>query len=165
MPLLFSCIGPGEAALVILVSNLVEWAWHKYPWYIQSFNIGAFFVTIYFTGLFYNWLNPDHTLLDFPGILSALAAMAVFTLVNHLMVGIVVWLARGENFAKSGIFDSLPLVIDYTLLSMGVSAAMVWTFSPLCSAAHAPAALFNLQHTARACPGTPDRAGPKDRPV
>ena len=56
--------------------------------------------------------------------------MAVFTLVNHLMVGIVVWLARGENFAKSGIFDSLPLIIDFTLLSMGVSAAMVWSFSP-----------------------------------
>jgi diguanylate cyclase (GGDEF)-like protein/putative nucleotidyltransferase with HDIG domain len=126
----FILYGPGAAVLVIVLSNLAEWVWHKYPWYIQSFNIGAYLVAFSITGLLYNWLNPAHTLLDFPGILSALAAVALFTLINHLMVGIVVWLARGENFTKSGIFDSLPLIIDFTLLSMGISAVMLWALSP-----------------------------------
>jgi diguanylate cyclase (GGDEF)-like protein/putative nucleotidyltransferase with HDIG domain len=126
----FILYGPGAAILVIALSNLAEWAWHKYPWYIQCFNISVYVVAISLTGLLSHWLNPEHTLLDFPGIASALAAVALFTLINHLMVGIVVWLARGENFAQSGIFDSLPLIIDFTLLSMGISAAMLWTLSP-----------------------------------
>jgi diguanylate cyclase (GGDEF)-like protein/putative nucleotidyltransferase with HDIG domain len=126
----FILYGPGAAILVIVLSNLAEWAWHKYPWYIQCFNISVYIVAISLTGLLSHWLNPEQTQLDFPGIVSALAAVALFTLINHLMVGIVVWLARGENFAQSGIFDSLPLVIDFTLLSMGICAAMLWTLSP-----------------------------------
>jgi diguanylate cyclase (GGDEF)-like protein len=57
--------------------------------------------------------------------------MGVFTLCNHLLVGIILWLARGENFKQSGIFDMLPLVIDFTLLSMGAGLALVWTIEPL----------------------------------
>jgi diguanylate cyclase (GGDEF)-like protein/putative nucleotidyltransferase with HDIG domain len=126
----FTLYGPGAAALVILVSNLAEWAWHKYPWYIQCFNIGAFSITIFLTGLISQWLNPEHILLGFSGIASFLAAVGIFTLVNHLMVGIVVWLARGENFSKSGIFDHLPLIIDFTLLIMGICGALLWTLTP-----------------------------------
>ena len=42
--------------------------------------------------------------------------MATFDVLNHLMVGIAVWLARGENFRKSGVFDFFPLMLDLTLL-------------------------------------------------
>jgi diguanylate cyclase (GGDEF)-like protein/putative nucleotidyltransferase with HDIG domain len=126
----FGLYGPGGATVVILLSNLAEWAWHKYPWYIQSFNIGSYFVTIYLTGLLTQWMNPERTLFGFAGILSAVAAVGTFTIINHLMVGIVVWLARGENFAKSGIFNILPLIMDFTLLSMGISSALVWMISP-----------------------------------
>jgi HAE1 family hydrophobic/amphiphilic exporter-1 len=39
-------------------------------------------------------------------------------------------LARGENFAKSGMFEFLPLMLDYTLLCLGGIAAMIWLFNP-----------------------------------
>ena len=32
----FVLFGPYETVLVILVSNVVDWAWHKYQWYIQA---------------------------------------------------------------------------------------------------------------------------------
>ena len=60
-----------------------------------------------------------------------LMSMAVYTLVNHLMVGIIVWLARGENFKQSGIFDFLPIMIDFTVLSMGAGVASIWTLNPI----------------------------------
>ena len=55
--------------------------------------------------------------------------MAIFTLLNHLMVGMIVWLARGENFQQSGIFELLPMMIDLTLLTLGGSLVLVWQFN------------------------------------
>ena len=126
----FLTLGAGDTIWVILLSNLVEWAWHKYPWYIQSFNIATYIVATLLTGYVYRWINPDMTLYSFSGVVSILATLAVFTLLNHLMVGLVVWLARGENFVKSGIFDFLPLMIDFILLCMGACTALIWILNP-----------------------------------
>ncbi len=123
-------LGPEASIVVILVSNLVDWAWHKYAWYIQGFNIASFIIVTYISGLVYTFINPDKSLLSLEGILAAMASLAIFTLLNHLMIGLVVWFARGESFAKSGIFDILPLMIDYTLLCMGAGTALIWTLNP-----------------------------------
>ncbi len=127
----FFLLGTPETIVVILISNLVEWVWHKYPWYIQSFNIGCYIITIHITSLVFNWANPDKILFTWLGALTMLVAMITFTMVNHLMVGMIVWLARGENFKQSGVFDSLPLMIDFTLLSMGAGVALIWTLDPI----------------------------------
>jgi diguanylate cyclase (GGDEF)-like protein/putative nucleotidyltransferase with HDIG domain len=126
----FILLGPVDAIIVILVSNLVEWAWHRYTWYIQSFNIANYLLVIYLSGLVYRLISPEINLLNLSGILGAVVAMLVFTLLNHLLVGTVVWLARGENYIKSGVFSFLPLMIDFTLLCMGVGAALIWTVNP-----------------------------------
>ena len=123
-------LGPEAAILVIVISNLVEWVWHKYPWYIQSFNIASFVIVTLLSGFAYRWINPEMTLYTLEGILSILTAMATFTLFNHLMIGLVVWLARGENFVKSGIFNFLPLMIDFILLCMGAGTALIWILNP-----------------------------------
>lgn len=127
----FFLLGTSETIVVILISNLVEWIWHKYPWYIQSFNIGCYIITIHVTSLVFNWTNPDKILFTWLGALTMLVAMITFTMVNHLMVGMIVWLARGESFKQSGVFDSLPLMIDFTLLSMGAGVALIWTLDPI----------------------------------
>lgn len=126
----FILLGPADAVLVILISNLAEWAWHKYAWYIQTFNIANYLLVIYASGAVYELISPGGGIFTLTGILGALVAMLVFTFLNHLLIGTVVWLARGENFLKSGIFDVLPLVIDFTLLCMGVGAALIWMVNP-----------------------------------
>jgi diguanylate cyclase (GGDEF)-like protein/putative nucleotidyltransferase with HDIG domain len=115
---------------VILISNVAEWIKHRYPWYIQSFNLGMYFITVECTSLVYALINPAQTLFSVSNIIALIIAMATFTLVNHLLVGMVVWVARGEDLVKSGIFDFLPLVIDFTLLAMGASGALLWMVSP-----------------------------------
>src|SRR5512140_2107271 len=47
----FIVLGPLAAMFVIVVAHLVEWAWHKYPWYIQAFNIGNHVVSIFLAGI------------------------------------------------------------------------------------------------------------------
>lgn len=126
----FALLGLERTVLIILVSNLIDWAWHKYAWYIQLFNISTYMIAINAAGLVLALINPDQHLYSLEAVLGTLAAIGAFTLINHFLVGLVIWLARGEPFSKSGVFDLFPLILDFTLLGMGVVAAIVWLANP-----------------------------------
>ena len=85
----FLLYGTFGTLFVILIAHLMEWAWHRYPWYIQSF-----YITVY-----------------------SIAAT-------------VIKLVRGQSFQESGVFEGITLVIDATLLGLGVGSAMIWEMNP-----------------------------------
>ncbi|GIV77562.1 MAG: hypothetical protein KatS3mg050_1956 [Litorilinea sp.] len=122
--------GVPATIVVITVAHLVEWLWHRYLWYIQSFNIASFAITVAFAGAIFEQVKtlPGPTqLVDALALLSALAA---FTVVNHLMVGLAVQLARGQSLSESGIFTMTTLAIDFGMLSLGASSAFIWMVNP-----------------------------------
>lgn len=126
----FITLGFHATAVVILVSHLVEWIWHKYPWYIQFFNISAY-IASFFVGMSIHSIFP----VDVQSLPYSEAILWGFTLItivttNHLLVGIVVWLARGENFKESGIFNFIPLMIDFAMLCMGITGGLLWESNP-----------------------------------
>lgn len=126
----FALFGMPEAFATILAAHLVEWAWYRYPWYIQSFNITSFAVAVSVSGAgaaLAAALSPGAAL---DNVLGLSVGMVIFTLVNHLMVGWVIKLARGLSLAESGVFSFTPLMIDFGLLCLGVSAAMVAQTDP-----------------------------------
>jgi diguanylate cyclase (GGDEF)-like protein len=125
----FTLCGIPETILVILVSNLAEWVWNRPPWFIQLFNTCCYIVVIQAASLVYSGINPGNLLVSWQPVLAIAASMATFNLLNHLMVGIVVWLARGENFKRSGVFDFFPLILDLTLLYFGASLSFVWAYN------------------------------------
>ncbi len=155
-------LGPWAALFVIVISHLVEWAWHKYPWYIQMFNIGSYGISIFLAGLVLEAIGRGTKVIDLSGALGLAAANIVFVLVNHFLVGVVVRLARGQSFSESGVFGSLTLFLDFTVLSMGSVTALVWAYNPLASvlnilplfllynALKVPALLRQLQELKRA---------------
>jgi diguanylate cyclase (GGDEF)-like protein/putative nucleotidyltransferase with HDIG domain len=122
----FAHLGIPQATIVILVSNLVEFLVKRPPWFIQIFNTACYLIVVNVAGFIFSAINPDLTLTTSNGILAIATSMAVFTLLNHLIVGIVVWMARGENFKQSGIFDLFPLIIDLTLLTLGAMLVLIW---------------------------------------
>jgi diguanylate cyclase (GGDEF)-like protein/putative nucleotidyltransferase with HDIG domain len=128
----FAMIGLGApaAALVIFTACLIEWIWHKYPWYIQSFNMGALAIAVTFSSIIYKFMVPNQNPVDLFGAIGVLTSLIIFIFINHLLVGIVILVARGENFSESGIFDSFPLIMDATLLAMGAGAALIWSINP-----------------------------------
>ncbi len=123
-------LGPPETMLVILVAHLVEWAWHRYAWYIQFFNMATFSIAVTAAGLAYTWISPSETPLSFSGSLAILTAAALFTFVNHLLVGMVVKLARGQSLAESGVLGPLTLAIDFGMLCLGAAGALIWEVNP-----------------------------------
>jgi len=126
----FITYGPGAAVFVIVISHLAEWAWHKYPWYIQSFNIGSHVIPIYLAGLVFETVSQGTKVLDLNGAMGMAAANLVFVFGNHFLVGVVVKLARRQSFAESGVFGSLTLFLDFTVLSMGAVTALIWSTNP-----------------------------------
>jgi diguanylate cyclase (GGDEF)-like protein len=125
----FTVCGIPETILVIVLSNLAEWIWNRPPWYIQLFNTCCYITVVQAAGLAYNWINPGQSFVSWQAVVAITTSMAIFNLLNHLMVGIVVWLARGENFRRSGVFDFFPLVLDLTLLYFGASLSFVWAYN------------------------------------
>ena len=129
----FIVLGPTAGLFVILVAHLVEWSWHKYPWYIQSFNIGAHAIPIFLAGLLFVTINGGTQVLDLSGAIAIVAANLVFVLGNHFLVGLVVKLARGQSFAESGVFGFLTLSLDFIMLTMGSATALIWQYNPSAS--------------------------------
>jgi diguanylate cyclase (GGDEF)-like protein/putative nucleotidyltransferase with HDIG domain len=122
--------GAPTAVLVLMISHIVEWVWHKYPWYIQTFNISQFIIAMFISDRVIEVINPYYAFTTGLGIISVLVALVVFTLANHFFVGIALWFARGEDFKQSGIFDSFSLVLDYSMQIMGFVTALIWSLSP-----------------------------------
>jgi hypothetical protein len=133
----FVTLGVETAIFVIVIAHLVEWLWHKYPWFIQSFNIGNHVLAVFLAGLAFRTISQGTRVTDPRGALGLAVANLVFVLANHFLVGLVVRLARGQSFAESGVFEFLTLFLDFTILSMGAVTALVWQSNPL-------AALLNI---------------------
>jgi diguanylate cyclase (GGDEF)-like protein len=123
-------LGVPAAIMVIIFSNLAEWLWHHPIWYTSVFNASCYITAIQAAFLVYRFINPGGELQTWISVVAILIGMLVYNLINHLMVGIIVWMARGENFSKSGIFDILPLIVDLTMLVMGASLNYVWNYNP-----------------------------------
>ncbi len=134
----FITLGLGAAIFVILISHLVEWAWHKYPWFIQSFNIGNHVISVFLAGLVFDTLSQGSQVLDLNWTLGLVAANLVFVFGNHFLVGLVVKLARGQSFAELGVFELLTLSLDFTVLTLGSVTALAWSFNPFLSLLNIP---------------------------
>jgi hypothetical protein len=144
----FIALGPAPAILVVVVSHLVEWYWHKYPWFIQSFNIGAHVIPLYLAGLVFLPFNRTNQAFNLVGASGLAAANLVFVLGNHFLVGSVVKLARGQSFAESGVFEFLTLFLDFTVLTLGAVTALVWFSNLFLSILNLPL-LVPLYHALR----------------
>lgn len=129
----FLALGLEHAVFIILIAHLVEWIWHKYPWYIQGFNIGNHILAVYLAGLIFGVVSRGTQTIDLASALGLAAANLVFVFGNHFLVGLVVKLARGQSFAESGVFEFLTLFLDFTLLSMGSVTALIWQVAPFAS--------------------------------
>jgi diguanylate cyclase (GGDEF)-like protein len=120
---------PPLVALIVLVAHLPEWARHRYPWYIQTFNIASDACAAAGAGLLVRLeLGAGH---DFAGRLPRLAAVGagaaiLFVLVNHALLAHMLRLARGTSYRESGLFTPASLSTELVLALLGVGAAAVW---------------------------------------
>jgi diguanylate cyclase (GGDEF)-like protein/putative nucleotidyltransferase with HDIG domain len=158
-------LSPQLAALVAIVQHVPEWLKKRQAWYIGTFNIFNYTVTIFATLganrfiLRQDWLPATN---GFRTAVAGLAACLVFVLVNDALLATMFRLGRGISFSESGLFTFDLLASELVLAALGVGVASFWHASPwLIPLTLAPLILINrslsvpaLQMEARVDPKT-----------
>jgi diguanylate cyclase (GGDEF)-like protein len=126
----FALLGTPETMVVIIAANLVKWLWHRCLWYVQLFNVAAFALAASMSGLAYDQVTPLGGSFGLYVVLMMLMGNLLFTLVNHVMVGGVLLVARGQTLSQSGLLSRTTFFMDLGLLSLGTSMAIMSLVTP-----------------------------------
>lgn len=143
---------PPLFVLLVTIPHVVEWGKerlmrgpHLQSWYIQPFNIAAHVVA----GLAAYWVyrgagvDPVSSY-TMRSVLGATIAAAAYVLINHVLVGWALVLARGITWKESGVMAADSLMPDAVLSLLGYVVAVVVGLSPwLALPALAPLALVH----------------------
>jgi len=122
---------PELVALIALVQHLPHGLQQRYPWYIQTFN-----VCNYTSAALAAWgaaqlvgdAAPGNSELRFA--LAGAAASIVWILVNHLLLAMMLRLARGKSFRESGLLSPKTIAMDLVVAALGVALASFWRSNP-----------------------------------
>lgn len=142
---------PALFAVQILAAHLVEWfkarigdTNHLQAWYVQPFNVATHLVAAGSAYIVYTILHTKGIMQVTPQTVSVvMLAAAVYVVVNHLLIGGALTLARGIPWSESKVLSAASLLSDFVPASLGYVLAVLWYISPwLIVPALAPLALI-----------------------
>ena len=123
-----------EPSLLVPLGLLIllpEWLRYRHPWYIQTFNIATYLLNMLAAwAVFHLVAGGSGLVASWQVALATGLATVTFSLTNHLMVALVLWLARGIPFRQSQVFAWDSLETDASLLFLGAGMAVFWTIHP-----------------------------------
>jgi diguanylate cyclase (GGDEF)-like protein len=125
-------------ALLIVISYTIEWAKERLvnspllrAWYIQPFNIATHIIAGIAAQQIFMAINGAPMAFQTPlAVLAVALAALLYTLCNHVLIGLALFLARGVSLRDSGILDLENLLTDLVLLCLGYTVAVLWTLNP-----------------------------------
>src|SRR6266851_3087725 len=119
-------------ALIVVAAHVTEWLRRPRPWYIQLYNAAVYLLSAGAARAALGVAGGSPFDVAEPRlIVAALVSAAILLLVNHGLTAIVLRLARGVSLAESGLFGRESLVLDGTLLTIGIAIASAWRVQPL----------------------------------
>ncbi len=121
-----------------MIPHMVEWLHKRLTdspllrhWYIQPFNIGTHVIAGISARWFYASLGGNVSEFSFQiSVLAPTVAVFGYVLVNHLLVGQVLVLARGMSWRDSGTLEVSSLLTDVVMMFVGFGIAALWNLSP-----------------------------------
>ena len=122
---------PELVALMAVVQHVPEWVKERYPAYIQTFNVANFALD----GLA-GWVVAHALRGALPGspefrwAVSGVAAATTIILLNHVVLGSMLQLARGHSLRNSELFAAKTLGLDLVLGMLGITVAVCWRANP-----------------------------------
>ena len=123
---------PELAVLTVVVAHVPDWIKYRYPWFIQTFNICNYVISVLAC-----WAVAHLGLRFAPSLqggvslgVVGLVAAATFILLNHLMLAEMLRRARGHSYRESGLFRFENFAADLMVAALGVCLAGVWVRAP-----------------------------------
>lgn len=124
---------PELIVLIPLVQTVPEWLKERYPWFIQGFNICNYTLNALAAWGAFTLVNDHETLIsnaDARFAVGGLLAALAFTICNHVLLALILKLARGHSFRETGLFGAEAISVDVILTVLGVSLAAFWNWNP-----------------------------------
>jgi diguanylate cyclase (GGDEF)-like protein/putative nucleotidyltransferase with HDIG domain len=122
---------PELVVLVAVITHVPEWLKIRYAWYIQTFNISNYVVSMLAAWGCAEGIMTVTTIeprLRFA--LAGLAASIVLVFVNHILLAGMLRLGRGHSIREAGMFSFQSLSTDLVLAALGVSVAAFAEVNP-----------------------------------
>jgi two-component system cell cycle sensor histidine kinase/response regulator CckA len=130
---------PALVVALALLLRLPTWFKERAPWYVETFNVANSVLSALAAALVAHLLGTQN------GVelaVAGLAAAAVFVLLNHVLLAVMLWLGRGLSLRETGLFSSEGFGIEFVIALLGVAvAALADTNAWLLPALLAPFAL------------------------
>ncbi|MBA2460645.1 MAG: PAS domain S-box protein [Actinobacteria bacterium] len=118
---------PQLLVTLVVITYIPAWATRRAPWYIQIFNTANYGLAALAALATARLLGGgvDHTV-----AIASLSAAAVFVVANHLLLALMLRLARGHSFRETGLFGPLSLGVDLVLASLGAAIVLFLDTNP-----------------------------------
>src|SRR5919201_934240 len=119
-------------ALLALVQHVPEWLNARKAWYVQSFNIANYTLNALAAHAVAHAVEQSSLIgsTHARDALAGVAAAVVFVVLNHLLLAIMLDLARGYSLLETGLFSFDGLSTDLVLAGLGVGVAAFWRLNP-----------------------------------
>jgi len=124
---------PELLVLVAVVQMVPEWLKMRYRWYLQTFNILDYSLSAMAAWFVGRWLILEHAGIANNALrlsMAGLAACIVFVAVNHVLLAVMLRLARGFTLRETGLFDAEYVATDLVLAALGVAVYAFWETNP-----------------------------------
>jgi diguanylate cyclase (GGDEF)-like protein len=123
--------------ILVCIPQLIEWINERRKgspllkaWYIQPFNIATFILCGLAANFIFLQLRGAAAVTSNQGLLASMAAGVAFVILNHLMVAVVLLLARGVSLAQSELFTLNSLSPDVVMMALGYAIVIYWDLNP-----------------------------------
>src|ERR687883_860311 len=119
-------------ALLALVQHVPEWLNSRKAWYVQSFNIANYTLNALAAFAVAHGIERSGLVASTQAreALGGVAAAVVFVVLNHVLLAIMLNLARGYSLLETGLFSFDGLSTELVLAGLGVGVAAFWRLNP-----------------------------------
>jgi putative nucleotidyltransferase with HDIG domain len=134
----FLLLPPWLFVIQVVIAQGIEWIWirRREPgslraWYLQPFNMAKCIIGGILASLLGTFLQgPAFVANHVPGLITVLCMLVVYVVVNQVLLGLALYIARGISFREAGIFRDL-ILIEFPLACIGFVAYELFSHSPL----------------------------------
>ncbi|MDE3024693.1 MAG: GGDEF domain-containing protein, partial [Acidobacteriota bacterium] len=122
-------LGPAFIGPLVVLHYIPSWFKDRTRGLVQSFNIANTALAMIAAGAAFHALSGEDVTREPAGryALAGLAAVAVFVVVNHVLLARMISLASGRTMRATGLFSFESLSTDLGLAALGVGVAAFWS--------------------------------------
>lgn len=130
-------LSPFLFVLLVAIPHLVEWAYKRLTkspllrqWYIQPFNISTFLLAGFGARRVYDLLENTDLFHSSARVSLVILISLIYVGINHILIGLVLRLARNISLKDSGVLSLESLLPDIILAALGYVVAVLWSLDP-----------------------------------